>query len=275
MRLNNVKKTRRILALVVLSTMVSAISCIAEQSSESSAVFLGGKRQDSARFLGDESTRKIWQRNRIEKEARQLVDEGRYEEAISKFREATNPSLLNYDYEASTARGLIRHLLVLTGDFDQALKELQYVTDRNPAGTGWIDEKLELEALIKSRDTNSPEPIYDHIRYLREKYKDQLPPTGYTGYSIFLITTIIRLYDHIGNYEGGIAFIDDLIVYYSKQKHGFDPEKRRYDADLMKVREAFEQDKAEGRKSCVSAKPGEVCMGRATKALIQSDYFPW
>jgi hypothetical protein len=45
--------------------------------------------------------------------------------------------------------------------------------------------------------------------------------------------------------------------------------------EYLKIREAFEQDKSEGRKSCVGAKTGEVCMGRATKALIQSDYFPW
>ena len=33
--------------------------------------------------------------------------------------------------------------------------------------------------------------------------------------------------------------------------------------EYLKVREAFEQDKAEGKK------------GRATQVLIQSDYFPW
>ena len=45
--------------------------------------------------------------------------------------------------------------------------------------------------------------------------------------------------------------------------------------EYLKVREAFEKDKAEGFKGCVGAKPGEACMGRATKTLIQSDYFPW
>jgi len=56
-----------------------------------------------------------------------------------------------------------------------------------------------------------------------------------------------------------------------------DPEWRacKLIGEYLKVREAFEQDKAAGFKGCANQKPGEVCMGHATKALIDSDYFPW
>lgn len=70
------------------------------------------------------------------------------------------------------------------------------------------------------------------------------------------------LYDTIGDYDAGIAFIDEILAYFRTGKAG-DPKPGWVDAEYMKVREAFEQDKAQGTK------------GRATKALIQSDYFPW
>ena len=91
------------------------------------------------------------------------------------------------------------------------------------------------------------------------------------------VSNILRLRDTIGDYDAGIKFVDECINYFKKadiEKSGvYKP--GRVDNEFVKIREAFEQDKAEGKKGCVGKKPGEVCMGRATKAIIQSDYFPW
>ena len=73
---------------------------------------------------------------------------------------------------------------------------------------------------------------------------------------------ILRLYDAIGDHDAGIKFIDENLAYFRTGKAG-DPKPGKVDAEYMKIREAFKKDKAEGTKS------------RATKALIQSDYFPW
>ena len=241
--------------------------CLFAEENKKSKISIEATQNDN------EDLKKIWRRNQIENEARLLVKQERYEEAISKFREATNPSILNHDYEASTARGLIRDLLVLQGNFDQALSEFRYVINRNPNKEDWIDEKMEIEALIKARDTGSKEPIYQHIRYLKEKYKKYLPPLGYRGdFSPIVTTPIIRLYDYIGDYGGGITFVDEILKYFASGKAGDPNKKGKADYAYQAVREAFEEEKREGFKGCLGK---SSCVGRATKALIQSDYFPW
>lgn len=211
----------------------------------------------------------IWQRNEIENEARWLVKKGRYEEAILKFREATNPAILNHDYEASTARGLIFRLLNMHARFDEALQELQYFIKGNPNGTGWVDAKLEIDALMESRATNSSEPVLKYIQYLKEKYQKDLPPKGVRD---SVATTIMRLYDYIGDYDEGIKFVESFLIFYQKIGPGnpYQPAN-----PYFQVKQAFLEDKKENRKSFVGAPPGTCCIGRATKAIIHSNYFPW
>jgi len=148
----------------------------------------------------------------------------------------------------------------LTGKYQEALNEINNSSlEFNP------DFKLELEALLQAQETKSNESIYKYIDSLKEKYKDSLPPVAYNTFSSIPISTILRLYDTIGDSDGGIAYIDMCIDFFKQQdikKYGkYKP--GNADEEFLKVREAFEKDKAEGKK------------GRATRALIQSDYFPW
>ncbi len=238
---------------------------------------LFGEKSNFAPFGNDERTRKIFKQEQIIKEGSTLVEEGRYEEAIKKYKEALNPSVLNEERDKGNAIYYIEKVYKLQGKYEEALKELQWSINENSNGTGWFDEKLELEALIKARDTNSTQPIYEHIEYLKKKYKDQLPPNA-GAYSDIVATAIIRLYDHIGDFDGGIQFVegffkrcaDGITCKGEERKLAYTP-KHPY----FPIKQAFLQDKAEGQPSCIDAKPGEVCMGRATKALIQSNYFPW
>jgi len=246
----------------------------------------------SSPFSNDPETRKIIRRSQIEDEARQLEEAGRYDEAIARYREAISPRLLNYEGEAGVARGGIQSVYIKQGKYEEALKELQWHLDRNPEK--YEDTKLELLALIKSRDTHSPEPVYQHIEYLKEKYKDQLPPnTG--AYDDIVASAIIRLYDHVADFDAGVAFAEGFLKRCASGKScRGDDKKLAYTPKhpYFQIKQAFLEDKAEGFKGCLNAKPsqseggqatpqdfggqaGEACMGRATQALIESDYFPW
>jgi tetratricopeptide (TPR) repeat protein len=225
-----------------------------------------------ATFSSDEHTAKIVKRAALEQEARMLERQGLYDESFKKYKEAIDPSLLNYDYDAGVAHGGIRRIYLKRREYQLALQELQWHLQRNPEK--YQDDKLELEALIRSQETHSSQPILDYIKFLKNKYKKQTFPFNYNPYFEEINKTIIRLYDHMGDMDGGIDFCDEILRYWEK-KSGQDLHRLGNKNPYFLIRQAFEQDKKEGFKGCLDAKPGEVCMGRATKALIQSDYFPW
>jgi len=211
-------------------------------------------------------TEKIFFQTGIEREGRELEEKEAYDEALIKYREATNPDVLNHDYDAAVALAGIERIYEKQGRFEQALEQLQWHLARNPAK--FEEDRLRLVALIKARDNASSEPIYDHISYLQNKYKNELPP-DLGGYTAIVSSHIIYLYDHIADYASGISFVEGILKAYAKIGPG-DP--YGLGNPYYQVKMAFEADKKDGRESCI-AKPG--CMGRATKALTQSDYFPW
>jgi len=253
----------------------------------------------------DERTKKIIEQERLLEEGRHLTEQGYYDEAIMKYQEAMSPELLLHDYDIEPPIFLMSKAQKFQGKYEEALRNINEVLKKHPnvQEGNWHEQRLELEALIKARDTKSDEPVYEYIDYLKEKYKKQLPPQGYlAGLSDIIITTIIRLYDHIGAYDKGINFVDEIVDQsYSKNKSleraqtakealqksslgGKNQGRYKNLAEYLRIREAFEQDKAEGFKGCRDAKPqpqggadkpASICMGRATKALIKSDYFPW
>ena len=233
-------------------------------------IFILTAQSNPTAFPKNDHVEKILKQTKIEQEARLLEKEGRYNEAIAKYREATNPELLNYDYEAGVAIGGIERIYQKQGEFDLALRELNWHLQRNPEK--YLDEKLELEALIKARNTKSSQPVVEHIEYLKKKYKNQLPPKSCGGMCDSVFSGIVRLYDHIGNCDAGIEFANSFLRFYKKIGPGnpYQPGNQYF-----QIKQAFEEDKKEGFKGCLNAKPGDACMGRATKALIQSDYFPW
>lgn len=209
-------------------------------------------------------------------EGKTFLKQGRYVEAEQKFIAADDPKYWLYEGRPDgSARAWLRAALVTQGKYEAALENVQdnlsIIPDHQPS----LDEQLVYQAMVKSCDSKDPKPIYDVINILRTKYADILPPQQYIGIgSLATIATILRLYDTIADYDAGIAYIDEIMEYFKRQdaeKYGeYKPGK--VDQEYLKVRKGFEQDKAEGRGPCLG-KPG--CVGRASKALIQSDYFPW
>jgi len=234
---------------------------------------LASAEVSSASFSFDDHTAKIIKRTNLEKIARTLEERGLYDEALKKYREAMDPILLNYDYEAGVAMGGVERIYQKQGNYELALKELQWHLQRNPKK--YEDNKLELESLIKARNSHTNKPVVEFINHMKRKNEKFLPPKKYlAGTTETISSDIIRSYDHIGDQDGGIAFVDEILRYWEK-KSGQDLHRLGNKNQYFLIRQAFEQDKKEGFKGCLEAKPGEACMGRATKALIQSDYFPW
>lgn len=212
-----------------------------------------------------DSISKVFSRNAIEKEAKRLAESGYLDEAVLKFREATQPQYITREYQKAYSLGFISDIYRLKGDYDAALRELEWFVEVSPgkkAVPSLIERQDQLIALREYQRTENPKPVLDFLDNYKTSHRQNLPPEKYVFSSAEYISTILRLYDTIGEHDAGIAFIDEILAFFRTGKAG-DPKPGRVDAEYMKVREAFEQDKAQGTK------------GRATKALIQSDYFPW
>jgi len=231
-------------------------------ASNTASILTSGKNSNNQEIISideyNKHIRKIFRRNEIEDEARRLFKKGFYDEAIQKYREAIQPSLLNNDHEQCYARGKILDIYRHQGKFELALEELQWFFKRNPTKEEYIEKKLLLGALLEAKNTHSSRPIADHIGFLRMQHKNELPPRMYGPRATLYTGRIIYLYDYIGDTNGGIAFVNGVLSYFSKRKNV-----EKIKAEYLKVKQAFEEDKKQGTK------------GRATQALIQSDYFPW
>lgn len=194
-------------------------------------------------------------------EGDQFVEQGHYSEAFEIYLQALGPQYVRSALGMATPLYRLISLHRLLGDYDQALDYLDEFMKIAVKPGGDRDVRRELNALKQYASTGNPQYVRDHAQWLRETYKKALPPNGY-GSTNIEISTILRLYDTIGDHDAGIAFIDEILAYFRTGKAG-DPKPGRVDAEYLKVRKAFELDKAEGKK------------GRATRALIESDYFPW
>lgn len=227
----------------------------------------------------NEDMKRIGARSSYEKEARKLMKLGDYDEAFKFAEKAMNPDLYVKDGWNDTMPQLIyRRLLWIKGDYQKALKNINDLLAKKFV-QNWEDEAKEFEADLNWQKTGDKKYLYDFVAYLKQKHSDKLPPKGKyaQAYTEHAATQIIRTYDLLGDYEVGIEFVDSFSKMRAKGRF-FHPraKKNAYtDKDpYYQVRKAFEQDKAEGKQGCPpTRKPGEYCVGRATKVLIESKKF--
>lgn len=224
-------------------------------------------------FPDNDRTRKIIIRTDLEREADRFAKQGLYEQALLKYQQALDPSLLNYDYDKGVALGSIRDIHERQGKYELALKEQQWFIDgynKSPFANDKsgrymntvVDKKLELEALIKARETHTNKPVYDHIAFLRKKYSGQLPPKDFNGYGPSVTNDIIHLYDYMKDSDGAISFLNGILDYLEKHSNGGNADKMRI-ADYKEAKSAFEEDKRTGQK------------GHLQKAIENSDHIGW
>lgn len=248
--------------VVLLCASISRAFC-AEKTSENSNkplyVIIGNENKNylTPSPSRDDSTGKIIRRTELEHEAYALARHGFYGKALFKYQEALNPSLLNDEYDKSTALWAIRNIHQRQGKLDLAINEHEWFLKANPTKAEYLDKKLELEALINARIANSNQPVYDYIKYFRIKYKKYIPPKskGDSGFHVLRIESIIHLYDWMGDADGGIKFMREVL----SSKSLYPNERKEYE----RVKFAFEEDKRTGQK------------GHLQKVIETSDFISW
>lgn len=222
-----------------------------------------------------EDMQNMFKENALEKEGNALEQALQFDLAKEKYNQAIEigKRMIPQDYWRPSS--MYARVLQKEGNYEEALKRMSMLCETAPENEYFADRKKELETLVQARESNNDSPVRQYIEFIKKEYAAGLPPKGIGD--VTRNTTILRLYDAMADYDAGIAYIDECVKLYKQydiKKYGeYRPGK--VDRDISKVREGFEQDKAEDRKSCISAKPREICMGRATKALIASDYFTW
>lgn len=241
-------------------------------------VFFVQRNHELVSLRANDGQKKVFSRNALEKEAEALTERGRYEEALLKYQEAIKPEHINYEWEKGYAISGMRRIYMILQDYDAALDKMNWVFEnsRNGAPTASaLEKKREIEVLKSFQKTGDPQGVRDYLsRYMTEN-RNEIPPEGYGLSGLMAITTVLRLYNAIGDHDAGIAYIDECVAFFKKQdieKYGvYKP--GRADEAFAVVRAAFEQDKAEGFKGCAHTTPGQPCLGKATQAMIQSRYF--
>lgn len=238
----------------------------------------------------EDDTWKIFARDKLERQADQLIEAGEYDQAIKILKEAMKPELQASGYHDAMPWAQLRHVYYLQGKYEEALAVLEPLLKVNFTHEPYLREKKELEAIIQAKKTGSNQPIYDFLKYMEEKYQNDLPPKGSTIKTDNIIPVFIRLYDLMGDYDGGVRFVDRILEYLYHKHRGYrdlkiienseqalpyiewrdrkglhHPDWLAYRRlrEFYLIREGYLEDKKHGSK------------GRATKALIQSDYFPW
>ncbi|MBI4357419.1 MAG: hypothetical protein HY559_06040 [Gammaproteobacteria bacterium] len=208
----------------------------------------------------------IFEQHALEEEGRRLEKAGDFAKALEKYQLASSYGIKIWaGTKLASAPNISNHVIgVLQKQrrYQEALNGVKQVRSYAPKSQHYIDWEKELEALVEYQKKGDPAPAYKYIEWYKQKNKEGLPPAGYW---VTPVTTLLRLYDTIGDYDAGIAYVDECLEYFKQQdikKYG-EYRPGHVDEEYIKVREAFEQDKREGTR------------GRATKALIQSDYFPW
>jgi hypothetical protein len=210
----------------------------------------GKMSPDEVSNAGVISIKKIVERNKLEKEGRRLAKQGLYDDALVRFRAATNPALLNDEGEASVALCSIRRVYILQHRFEDALElNEKHILPFNPKKDSYIDASLEILALIKARDTKSNKPIYGYINYIRTKYPQYFPPKGdVVGMTDIFVDDFIHLYDYMRDYDGGIALMDEMIKYYTSRPDPAHRSARANDVrEYRRVKQAWELDKKTGK----------------------------
>ena len=228
---------------------------------------------------------------RLVHQAKSLEEQGRYEEALKKYHDALAHELNKYRWEEASARGGIVKVYINMKRYDDALNAMDWFLEENKNPKAALERIKEIKELKKYQKTNDPQGVHEYIKFYRKEYEHFLPPKNWFAGSDIYISTILRLYDTIGDHDAGIKFIDEILDWTHQTDNDFKHLKGRINdsqqasecigldkpvkernpdwrackwlREYLLVREAFEKDKAEGTK------------GRATQALIQSDYFPW
>lgn len=230
----------------------------------------------------DSRTSQILAQGSIIREGELLAEAERFEEALLKFQEALDPKYIKKESDRSGPHYYRALTYRAMGAYVLALKEsnisIAYAGHPQPS-----EAHREIAVLAQYESTGDAKLVSDYIQeYISTRkwplYQDTIAQS-----------TLIRLYDAIGEYDKGIEFVDKIVEHAFtteeakgvkmpssideatawieyRQPNGLrDPNWRAYKwlRDFMRIKEGFQLDKQQGTK------------GRATRAILKSDYLPW
>ncbi len=264
--------------IISLTLIIGAIGIISTGCVDASSQKNVPNAQDDQALLG--------QKNGLEREGKDLEEIGDFDGAIEKYRQAADLGIKIYGSDRGRSMAFMAHAYEKKGEYETALPYVKMLTEHHPDQLNYYDWQDELEALIEFKKSSDPQHVRDYIQSYIQKYQSGLPPIASDIDAVLKITRILALYDMIGDAQSGIDYINMVLEYAYKEAPGYDAmatsevamatskkrdtaenrkRRRGYEviAGYLRVREAFERDKASGSK------------GSATKVLIQSDYFPW
>ena len=206
------------------------------------------KQKNLTPFSGNEGMRRIIKRNEFQHEGYNLAKQGRYDEALIKYKLAMDPSLLNTEMDKDVALCAIRNIYKYQGKFDEALDlNEKYIVPLNSEKDSYVNASLELRALIKARNTKDNKPIYDYINYIKTKYEKYLPPKGYAIPYDIEIDKLIHLYDYLHDYDAGIVFVNTIIKYHTQKDKNHRLAHAKDVREYTRVKQAWELDKKTGQ----------------------------
>lgn len=238
------------IALILIIILLDSSFLFGEDnlSSESTRKVTEMPRQNNLTISSSYSnTQKIIRRHQFESRGLKLAKQGLYEEALSQYRAAQDATLLNYDYEKPIEP--VKKIYIRQGKFEQALEIVDNLSKTQKNNDWLLLSHLEIQALIKARDTKNNKPIYDYINYVKTKYPKYFPPNGYfTGMSDIYINDFIHLYDYMHDYDSGIKFMDEVINYHISHPNKNHQSAHKKDvAEYARVKRAWKLDKETGQ----------------------------
>ena len=212
----------------------------------------------------DESLKKIFARGQVVNQGQDNLRRLNFDVAASNFLAATDEK---YFFEGSNLgypRGMLIDIWVYCGEYEQALKGVEWFFSQRIIGDWAIDDRKKIRAIIEWKKSDSKQPIYQFIDEYKKKYKDRIPPkVKWIDINVFV--TVVELYDLIGDYDLGIAWVQTF-----RKADKSEPLKRTR-KEYAGLIQAFEESKRGMPKECSA--DGKYCVGRATAYIIRSKYF--
>ena len=147
-----------------------------------------------------------------------MTQSGQYDEALKQYHAALESKYIFTDAEKSESKERVVRTLLLLGRYEEALENWKWFDAVYKRKESFEIKKSQIEALIQYRKTGNPKIILDFINQYEQKIKQ-------SGLSYGLLrANVIFMYDVIGAYDEGIAYMDEEISGLRKYQvsHGKD-----------------------------------------------------
>lgn len=214
----------------------------------------------------DEQYRKMFLRQTFIDKGVLLERELNLSEAIQLYEKATATNNLTTEQDKTFALIYVAHANVFLENYTAAFATWSEYMRIKPNNDLAIDQKRKVEALIEWQKTGDKQPIYDWIKWMKQKHAQWLPPKDIAFHSTGVMINFIELYDLVGDYDSAIDYIQPFLKRHEAVRNN-DYKINEHRALIQ----ALQESKQGMPKICIE--DGKVCLGRATAYIIESKSF--